>query len=61
MEEFGYAILDLHFIRPAKSMQFANIDELAHSAIGLGDIILYSVLKANGLNNKLGELTDGEV
>ena len=45
---------------PTQRVQLAHINELAHSAVGLAGIKGYFALKANGLDNELGELTDGE-
>ncbi len=47
-------------MRPTQRVQLAHVNELAHSAIGLAGIKGYSAIKAYGLDNELGELTDGE-
>ena len=47
-------------MRPTQRVQLAHVNELAHSAIRLAGIKGYFALKANGLDNQLGELTDGE-
>ena len=60
IEEFGYAIFDFDFMSPAKGVEFGDIDELAHGAIGLGGIEGDFALKAYGFHNQFGEFANGE-
>ena len=45
---------------PSKPVQFADIDHLAHGAIGFGGIELHLTFKANGLDDQFGKLADGQ-
>ncbi len=45
---------------PSQRVELGDIDELAHGAVGLGGIEGDFALEAYGLDNQLGELTDGE-
>ena len=58
--EFGNAFFDFHMVMPSETVQLAHVNELAHSAIGFAGIKGNFALKAYGLDNELGELTDGE-
>ena len=60
LEQLLHTFVNLNLVRPAKAVQFLHVNELAHSAIGLASIKGYFALKAYGLDNELGELTDGQ-
>ena len=60
LEQLLHTFVNLNLVRPAKAVEFGDIDELAHGAIRLAGIKGYFALKAYGLDNQLGELTDGE-
>ena len=47
-------------MRPAEGVEFGDIDEFTHRAIRLRGIELDGAFEAYGLDNELGELTDGE-
>ena len=60
IEQALYTLFDFYFVCPTEGVELGDIDELAHSAIGLGNIKLYGALEAYGLDNKLREFTDAE-
>ena len=60
IKQFLDTFIYLNLMRPTQRVQLAHVNELAHSAIGLAGIKGYFTLKAYGLDNELGELTDGE-
>ena len=53
ISQFGHAVLNLNFVRPAEAVQLADIDELAHGAVRLRSIKLNRAFKSYGLHNKL--------
>ena len=53
-------VLNLDLMRPAKGMEFRNINEFAHGAIGLGCVKFDYALKTNSFYHEFGEFTDGE-
>ena len=56
LEQLLRTFVNLNLVRPAKAVEFGDIDELAHGAIRLAGIKGYFVLKVYGLDNQLGEL-----
>ena len=61
VEELLDAIFDFYLMGPAKGVELGYIDELAHGTIGLGGIEGDFALEAYGLDDKLGELANGEL
>lgn len=61
VEEFLYSVLDFDLVGPSEAVKLADIDELAHGAIGLGGVEEDFALEVNGLYHQLGEFADGEL
>ncbi len=61
LEEFGYTILNFHFVGPAEAMKLGDIDELAHGAVGFRGVKDDFALEADGFDDEFGEFTDGEL
>ena len=54
-------MFDFDLVLPSEGVELADIDELAHGAIGLGGVELDCAGEANGFDYELGELADGEL
>ena len=60
VKEFLYALFDFDAMLPTKGVEFGDIDELAHGAIGFGGVEGDFALEAYGLDNQFREFSDGE-
>ena len=49
LKHFLYSILNLHLMRPSQRVEFGDINEFAHRAVGLGTIKFYCALEAHSL------------
>ncbi|MCR5068824.1 MAG: hypothetical protein K6A78_03340 [Prevotella sp.] len=60
LEQLLHTFVNLNLVRPAKAVEFGDIDELAHGTIRLAGIKLDDAFKAYGLDNELREFTNGD-
>ena len=60
VEEALYAFLDVHLVVPAQAVEFADVDEFAHGAVGLCRVEFDRSRETNDLDHQFGEGADGQ-
>lgn len=61
VEELLNSGLNFDFVSPAEAVELGDINELTHGAVWLGGVEFDGAGEADGVDDKLGELTDGEL